>query len=128
HDEGVSIVKVMVWDGCPKFFVSISSNPYTTILDESGEGVIEGSKHGTVSDPDVIISQNVHNEFSILIVYQLDDDIAVEQWDYDHSTNVLSLNLPASVAPDPYIIANGASQPNIDGNNKNEIAITYRKL
>src|SRR5690554_4514459 len=128
-----TVAKVVVYDGCPGFYFSISPDEYSPPAQSVG-GKFEGSKYGLVTDPDAILTQNNSNgNVSILIVYQIfyDDKnrIAFEQWDYDASLNILSLNYPASLPLGvPNIITGGSNEqinPNIAGNNDNEIAIVY---
>jgi hypothetical protein len=122
--------RVMVWDGCPGFYLGISSDAYSDPF-LGGGAALEGSKVGTVEDPDVVLSQNIGSNVYVTIVYEVNNKIRYEEWRYDHDQELLSLvSYKTSLGHGSVLISDQnkeSSNPNIDGNNNNQVVITYEE-
>lgn len=117
--------RAMVWDGCPTFYFGVAGTPYANDYISAAAKLAKGA---TITDPDIILSQNTGNEVYVLIVYEKDGGIYLEQWNYNHANIIMT----APSSPNPpnenfiEISAEGVN-PNIDGNNNDEVVVTYER-
>ena len=131
------IAQAMVWDSeCPAFSLVVSENPYSqSPLNASFVAELDGGKQGVIRDPDIIISQQPIDPseahiFEILIVYEYTDFdgnqyIAFEQWHYNYISKTIKLVSPQG---SPSQLTNsGGSNPNIDANNENQVAVVFEE-
>jgi hypothetical protein len=100
-------IRVSVWDDATNQ-AAFSWEVATTAA--TGFQILDGTNYGTVSDPDIILS---NQGYYVYIVYQLDDDIYYEGWEFDQGANQWKL----FIGPDRLNTAQPASNPNIDGIN-----------
>ena len=131
------VAQAMVWDSdCPAFSLIVSENPNTqNPLNAAFVVELNGSNDGTITDPDIIIGQQdvANNEIAIFIVYEYTSnatgitEIAYEQWNYNYDPGIRYIELASPGGNLLNVISSGiqASNPNVDANNKNQLAIAF---